>query len=87
MCDKARDIAIVLSNMMILIPSKFEKEHNYMLKLKNDLFNRAPELCNHYWTIIFNYVSRTFINNTDWEKKMSVIYNKGYTDYINKYKD
>ena len=82
MCDKAFFIHNILQNMIKCIPEYYDKDEiHYMKKLDVNLFHKAPEIVDEYWHDIYNHVSVKFSGDSDWEKKMCIIYNKGYQDY------
>ena len=87
MCSKALDIAIVLKEIQTLIPEENEKEHRLIKGLIEDVFYRAPEMCNYYWNTIYDHLSRKFNNGLDWEEEICQVYNIGYKNYVNKYKN
>lgn len=85
MCDKSYFIAYALTEMIDIIPKDNKAEIYYMEKLKEDVFHKAPEICDHHWTDIYNYVSRVFSVDTEWEKKLCTTYNNLFIEYRDKF--
>ncbi len=85
MCDKALDIAIVLKNIKELIPAENRKQHKIIKNLIENVFFKAPELCNSYWHVVHDHLTRTFNNGLVWEESVCMTYNEGYKNYVKKY--
>lgn len=85
MCDKALHIATVLKDIKKLIPDENRKQHNIIEKLIENVFFKAPELCNSYWLVVHDHLTRTFNNGLVWEESVCMTYNEGYKNYIEKY--
>lgn len=86
MCEKAQDIAIVLTKIKEIVPPENKKHHRIIQGLIEDAFYKAPEICNDYWHIIHDNLTRIFNNGFVWEESVCMTYNEGYTAYFKKYK-
>ena len=72
MCSKASFIAAVISEMLV------HYEDEQLERLKKKLFYTAPELCNHQWSVLYDYVKEVYKE----DQTICNIYNEGYKKYI-----
>lgn len=83
MCEESAHVACTLKNLIECIP---ENVDTYPLQhLYKNAFYTAPEACNDLWISLYNVLRNNYDTGKPFQHKMCVVYNEGYTKYVERF--